>query len=624
MRLLLALAGSLFFAGSASASVLVVGDSLVIGTTPYLKQELSESVSGDGRIGRPSTEAVSVLRSRFSGQRVVVFDAGVNDDPAQPSRLSNDLAAARSIVGGRCLVVATMSRPPYRGVTVDGLNRAARSFASSSPNVQLVDWRSAALSNPRLINPDGVHPTAAGYRLRAQLFARAIGSCGSSGGGGGAPPSSGGLPPPGTPPPSGRTPRGEPAPPPAPKPKPRKKKPPPRLGSESPVLLDVPVAFRGLRGELIAPGGEGRHPAVLMLQGSGAATREMYREQAEFLAEHGVAALIYDKRHPYDYGDLAADARAALTLLRSRPEVRPDAIGLWGFSEGAYIAPMVAAGNPQVKAVMVVSPSGVAPASQEDWQVRNSLDVGGASAGAGAVSRYYALAADLSPDLRFDPGGWWRRVSQPVLAVWGSGDRVVPVHDSAVALEDALAGGGANHDRVFRLFPAASHVLGVEAESDRPGSAPGFKELSAQWLRDHLGGRPAPLISTPIPRDAGVAAAPVQRASVLERWPVQLAWLVLPALALLARRRPGWPALVAAGLDLLALVAIALAVASIVEDGGQGVTAVAGVPLLVLIAWLLTAGGAAATVVLARRRGLSRRALAGSSAWLLLALYWLV
>jgi dienelactone hydrolase len=620
--LLLACAACLLFAGNASAAVLVVGDSLVLGTSPYLKQELSEPVTSDGRTGRPSTEAVSVLRSKFSGQRVVVFDAGVNDDPAQPSRLSNDLTAAGSIVGDHCLVVATMSRPPYRGVSVDGLNRAVRSFASSASNVQLVDWRGAALSNPRLINPDGVHPTAAGYRLRAQLFEQAIGACGTAGGGGGAPPSSGGLPPPGTPPPAGRRPREEL--PPAPKPKPRKKTPPPELGSESPVLLDVPVAFRGLHGELIAPGGKGRHPAVVMLQDSGAATREAYREQAEFLAERGVAALIYDKRNPYDYRDLAADARAAVALLRSRPEVRPDAIGLWGFSEGAYIAPMVAAGNPQVKAVMVVSPSGVAPASQEDWEVRNSLDAGGASAGAGAVSRYYALASDLSPDLRFDPGSAWRRVSQPVLAVWGSADRVVPVHDSAVALEDALAGGGANHDRVFRVFPAASHVLGVAAESDRPGSAPGFKELSAQWLRDHLGGRPAPLISTPIPRDTGVAAAPVQRASMLERWPVQLAWLVLPALALLARRRPGWPALAVAGLDLLALTAIALAVASIVEDGGQGVTAVAGVPLLVLIAWLLTAGGAATTVVLAHRRGLSRRALVGSSAWLLLALYWLI
>jgi uncharacterized protein len=643
--LLLALLLLLGLAGSASASVLVVGDSLVVGTGPYLKQQLSESVTYDGRIGRPSGEAVSVLRSKFSGQRVVVFDAGVNDDPGQPSRLSSDLAAARSVAGGRCLVVATMSRPPYRGVSVDGLNRAVRSFASSSPNVQLVDWRSAALSNPRLINSDGVHPTGAGYQLRARLFASAIRSCGSGsggGGGGGAPPSSGGLPPAGTPPPANAHPPPQPRkranPPQRPR-KPPPEAPPPTLGNESPVLLDVPVTFDGLKGELIAPGGSGRHPAVVMLQGSGAGTREPYREQAEFLAEHGVAALIYDKRHPYSYSKLAADGRAAVTLLRSRPEVRPDAIGLWGFSEGASIAAMVAAGNPQVRAVMAVSASAIAPASQEEWAVRNALDIDGSAAGAAPVARYYSVASDLSADLRFDPEPWWRRVSQPVLAAWGSADAVVPVHDSASALAGALARGGVNHDREFRFFGGASHVLGVPAESNRPGSARGFKELSAAWLHDHLTGRPAPLISTPLPTTAVVRAEPVADVSLLERWPVQLAWLVLPAIALLVlgvrlwRRRADSPVPWvwlggAVAVDLFALAALAFGVATIVEADGAGVQAVAGVPLVLVIAWLVTLLGVAASAFVLRR--VRRREMPGlgvvlaGSAWLLLALYWLI
>jgi dienelactone hydrolase len=645
---LAAVATSLLFAGPASAAVLVVGDSLVIGTTPYLKGAVDESVTSDGRIGRPSGEAVSVLRSKFSGQRVVVFDAGVNDDPSQPGRLSSDLAAARSLTGSRCLVVSTMSRPPYRGVSVDGLNRAVRSFASSSPAVQLVDWRAAALANPRLINSDGVHPTAAGYRLRAGLFAQAIASCGGGGGGGGAPPSSGGLPAPGTPPPPDDvTPPGhaEPEPPSHPRPgkppDPPKEAPPPRLGSESPVLLDVPVKVRGLSGELIAPAGSGRHPAVVMLHGSGNTTREPYREQAESLAEHGVAALIYDKRPGYTYAQLADDARAAVALLRSRPEVRPDGIGLWGFSEGASIAPMVAAGNPDVRAVMAVSPLGMARAAQEDWAVRHSLDVGGAGAGAGAVSRYYALAADLDGDLSFEPESAWRRVAQPVLAVWGSADQLVPVHDSAAALASALSDGGTNHDRVFRVVPGASHVIGVDSEGNRPGSAPGFKELSAEWLRDHLGGRPAPLISTPLPPRSDVSVEQVQDASPLSRWPVQLAWLVLPALGLLLvaarmwRRRADSPLPVAwwwlagvAALDLLALGTLAYAVAAIVDADGQGVESVAGVPLVLLLAWIVTLAGIAATGLLARRLGRRRTpgigvVLAGS-AWLLLALYWLI
>jgi dienelactone hydrolase len=659
----------LLLASDASASVLVVGDSLVVGTAPYLKRQLSESVTYDGRVGRPSPEAVSVLRSSFSGQRVVVFDAGVNDDPGQPSTLSRDLASVRRLVGTRCLVVATMSRPPYNGVTVDGLNRAVRSFASSSSNVQLVDWRAAALAHPRLINSDGVHPTPAGYQLRAGLFAQAISACGSSGGGGGGGAPSGGLPAPGTPPPANALRPGGAKPPPRP-PAPRRRKhppkpkppapPPPKLGSQSPVVLDEPVAFAGsggvrLSGELLAPAGGGRHPAVVMIGGSGAATREPYREQAEFFAEHGVAALIYDKRGAgdskgdggYSYAELAADARSAVTLVRGRPEVRAGGVGVWGFGEGASIAPMVAVANPSVAAVMVVSPSALTPASQQEWAVRRALDVGGAGAGVSAVSRFYALASDVGgADFRRDPAASWRRVPQSVLAVWGTADRLVPIHDSAVALRSSLAAAGGNGDRVFRTFQGASHSLGVASQGGRAGSAPGFKELAASWMRDHLGRgtmrrpRLEPLVATPLPPDSGPPVVAVQRASLLQRWPVQLAWLLLPGLALLLvalrgwRRRatyegPRWWWLAGvAGLDLLALGTLALAVATIVTDQGESVDAVAGVPAVILVAWAFALLGAIATALLARRARPLRSPATGvvlaGSAWLLLALYWLV
>jgi dienelactone hydrolase len=577
----------------------------------------------------------------------------VNDDPAQPSRLSSDLASARSLVHGRCLVVATMSRPPYHGVTVDGLNRAVRSFASGTSTARLVDWRAAALANPGLINADGVHPTPAGYQLRARLFAQAIASCGSS-----APPVGPGTQAPGAPPavPAAPRPRRRPAPRPKPPRKPAPPKPPPRLGSQSPVLTDEPVSVqsRGARlsGELIAPAGGTHHPAVVMIQGSGPATREPYREQAEFLAQHGVAALIYDKRGSgessgdpaYSYSQLAGDVRAWIAALRARPEVTPDAIGLWGLSEGGAIAPMVAAGNPQVAAVMVVSASAIPRASQEDWAVRNRLARDGAGSGAAAATRWYSVASDLdSGDLGFDPALAWRRVSQPVLAVWSTADSVVPAHDSAAALASALAAGGANHDREFRTFAGADHTLGVAAESHRPGSAPGFKELSAAWLRPHLAGRrPAPVVSIPLPPRAGPAVVAVQRASLLERWPVQLAWLVLPALALVLavartwrrRRAEGdapelswrWPAGVVA-IDMLALAALAFAVATIVGADGGRVEAVAGVPAVIVLAWLVTLAGAVATGTLARRGwrtgGLARTVCLASGAWLLLVTYWL-
>jgi lysophospholipase L1-like esterase len=159
--------------------VLVVGDSLEVGTGPYLQRELAGSaVTVDASTGRPSREGLRVLARRLRPEhRVVVFDLGVNDDPAQPGALAADLAAARRLTGRRCLVVATYQRPPLNGVTVAGLNRAVESFAAGAPGVQLVDWQGAVKGDPGLLNPDHLHPKPAGYALRGRLVAEGVRAC---------------------------------------------------------------------------------------------------------------------------------------------------------------------------------------------------------------------------------------------------------------------------------------------------------------------------------------------------------------------------------------------------------------------------------------------------------------
>jgi hypothetical protein len=319
---------------------------------------------------------------------------------------------------------------------------------------------------------------------------------------------------------------------------------------------------------------------------------------------------------------------------------------------------------------MAVSPSVVAPASQREWAVRRHLLDSGAGSGGDAISRFYAVAADASAltpgaaDLSFDPAPVWRRVGQPVLAVWGGADGIVPTRASAEALSAALAT-GPNMDRSFRTFPGATDNLGVRAEAFRPGSAPGFKELSAAWLGAHLSGNgPHATVATPLPPGDAVPVHRLADPSPLERWPVQLAWLLLPALALAAhlafelrrRRRlvdedeagsfssdessamPGahtwWWLGGVVLLDVLALGALAYAVGTIVEVDGRNVAAIAGVPLALEVAWLVTVAAAAVTVlltgriVMGRAAGIGRRpattVVVASWAWLLLALYWLV
>ena len=51
-----------------------------------------------------------------------------------------------------------------------------------------------------------------------------------------------------------------------------------------------------LHGTVVAPPGGTKLPGLVMVHGSGAHSRDDYRDQAEAFARQGIATLIYDKR----------------------------------------------------------------------------------------------------------------------------------------------------------------------------------------------------------------------------------------------------------------------------------------------------------------------------------------
>lgn len=154
------------------------------------------------------------------------------------------------------------------------------------------------------------------------------------------------------------------------------------------------VTFQGgggrvrLAGTVLVPPGKGPFPAVLLLTGSGPQDRDEalmghkpFLVIADALARRGIASLRWDDRgvggsEGSTFGstvdDLAADARAALELLRSQPEVDAKSVGLLGHSEGGLIAPIVAAqdgpsnerqdrgdpGDPGVAFLVLLAPPG--------------------------------------------------------------------------------------------------------------------------------------------------------------------------------------------------------------------------------------------------------------------------
>src|SRR5688572_17309072 len=137
-----------------------------------------------------------------------------------------------------------------------------------------------------------------------------------------------------------------------------------------------------LAGTLILPPGQGHFPAVVMLHGAGAETRESSRVFAYYLAGRGVASLIYDKRSTgsstgdsfnVPFAVLARDALGGAELLRRTPEIRKDRIGMFGPSQGSWIALEATQLDPDIAFLILQSGDATTPLEQEMYRVPSIL-----------------------------------------------------------------------------------------------------------------------------------------------------------------------------------------------------------------------------------------------------------
>lgn len=137
-----------------------------------------------------------------------------------------------------------------------------------------------------------------------------------------------------------------------------------------------------LFGKLVLPAeGDGPFPVVVLVHGSGndAATLT-YHRQYQFPLE-GVATFVYDKRgtgrssgkFTMLFDVLAGDVLAAVERLRGHPKVDPERIGLAGYSQGGWIAPLAASRDPRIKFVVVGYGMLESPAREDRLEIHNAL-----------------------------------------------------------------------------------------------------------------------------------------------------------------------------------------------------------------------------------------------------------
>lgn len=255
-----------------------------------------------------------------------------------------------------------------------------------------------------------------------------------------------------------------------------------------------------LTGTLTLPtNARGRVPAVVTITGSGQQDRDetisivpgfrLFRQVADTLGRRGIAVLRLDDRGVGGSGgdvngttaDFADDIRAGVAYLRTRAEIDGARIALVGHSEGGMIAPMIAAEDRRLAAIVLMA----GPADRGDsviaFQLRGAVAQDPSIAPAARDSALNAIRAQFDSTsgklawmkyfLSYDPLPTIRRVRQPVLILQGATDLQVTA-DQAPRLARALRDAG-NRRVTTHVFPERNHLF----LHDPVGAPAGYSRL---------------------------------------------------------------------------------------------------------------------------------------------------
>jgi uncharacterized protein len=287
---------------------------------------------------------------------------------------------------------------------------------------------------------------------------------------------------------------------------------PPRIGQRVETERHEDVRFSNgdvqLAGTLISPKTGAKHPAIILVHGSGPQNRESILPFARFLIRRGMAVLGYDKRgvggstgdwKTASFDDLAGDVVAAFNYLKGRRDIDARQIGLLGISQAGWVMPLAAVRAKDMAFLISISGAGISAAETTIDQAQNEMTARGMRPQAveqivGLMKLQYQfartgqgwyqyaatrekLAARMggappdtfpaTPDhpywqiIRrlyfYDPAPTLRQLQVQTLALFGELDNNILAEKNKAAWEVALKAGG-NRDYTLRILPKANHL----------------------------------------------------------------------------------------------------------------------------------------------------------------------
>ena len=299
-----------------------------------------------------------------------------------------------------------------------------------------------------------------------------------------------------------------------------------------PTQLEIEFAWNDLTlaGTLHLPEGSHSPPAVVMMQGSGPTDRDSegyFPPIRDSFLDRGIAVFSFDKPgvggssgdwRDHALEDRTSQALAALETLSARPDIDRMRLGVWGHSQGGWLAQILASRGPDLSFAICSSGPAIGIAEQDLHGCEHSMRANGhpeeeiekalhflaalhreaaRRTDFGAVDEallsgardqpwYGYLTIDDDADWRFmcrvmsedyDPVITMSQIRCPYLAVYGGLDLLVPSWESARASGDALHRAG-NPDAAVVVFPEGDHRL------QEPGTGefvPGYLGLITNW-----------------------------------------------------------------------------------------------------------------------------------------------
>ena len=263
-----------------------------------------------------------------------------------------------------------------------------------------------------------------------------------------------------------------------------------------------------LAGTLFTPNSVGPHPAIVLVHGSGPVTRDFMGPIAYHFVRNGIAVLAYDKRGigksegnwmEVSFEQMAKDAIAGVEFLKTRKEIDPKKIGLWGISQGGWIVPLAASLSKDVAFVILVSAAAVTPEEQQIQATEAQLRIQKmpeekitetvqATKAQFDLLRSEETQAELEVEIKklreqgnvellanpglqnplfllfyrgildYDPIPVLEKTKCPTLIIYGDLDATVPRNDNQAKMEAALKKAGNTNYKVL-VFPRGNHAL---------------------------------------------------------------------------------------------------------------------------------------------------------------------